>query len=141
MRMCIDYRDLNQVTIKNKYPFPRIDYLFDQLQGAHIFLKTYLHFGYHQFRIRIEYIANMTFCTGYGHYEFLIMSSGLINAPIVFMDLMNRVFKSLLDRYVIVFINDILIYSRDLVKHTKHLAVVLEILRKVKLYAKFSKCE
>ncbi|KAA0051925.1 pol protein [Cucumis melo var. makuwa] len=141
MRLCIDYRELNKVTVKNRYPLPRIDDLFDQLQGATVFSKIDLRSGYHQLRIRDSNIPKTAFCSRYGHYEFIVMSFGLTNAPAVFMDLMNRVFKDFLDSFVIVFIDDILIYSKTEVEHEKHLHQVLETLRANKLYAKFSKCE
>ncbi|KAI3685880.1 hypothetical protein L6452_35141 [Arctium lappa] len=141
MRMCIDYRELNKVTVKNKYPLPRIDDLFDQLQGAGYFSKIDLRSGYHQVKVKEEDIPKTAFRTRYGHYEFLVMPFGLTNAPAVFMDLMNRVCRPFLDKSVIVFIDDILIYSRDEVDHARHLRDVLEILRREKLYAKFSKCE
>ena len=140
MRMCIDYRDLNKLTVKNKYPLPRIDDLFDQLQGASWFSKIDLRSGYHQLRVREEDIAKTAFRTRYGHYEFLVMPFGLTNAPAAFMDLMNRVCRPMLDKSVIVFIDDILVYSRSRAEHANHLREVLEILRKEKLYAKFSKC-
>ncbi|KAL9254895.1 Transposon Ty3-I Gag-Pol polyprotein-like protein [Drosera capensis] len=114
MRLCIDYRELNKITIKNRYPLPRIDDLFDQLQGA---------------------------SDSYGHYEFVVMPFGLTNAPAVFMDLMNKVFKSYLDRFVVVFIDDILVYSRDHQEHEEHLQTTLNTLRENELYAKFKKCE
>ncbi|XP_019256491.1 PREDICTED: uncharacterized protein LOC109234905 [Nicotiana attenuata] len=139
--MCIDYRQLNKVTIKNKYPLPRIDDLFNQLQGARVFSKIDLRSGYHQLRIRDSDVPKTAFRTRYGHYEFLVMSFGLTNAPAVFMDLMNRVFRPYIDSFVIVFIDDILIYSRTLGEHEQHLRVVLQTLREQKLYAKFSKCE
>ncbi|KAI3757501.1 hypothetical protein L6452_05041 [Arctium lappa] len=141
MRMCIDYRELNKVTVKNKYPLPRIDDLFDQLQGAGCFSKIDLRSGYHQVKVKEEDIPKTAFRTRYGHYEFLVMPFGLTNAPAVFMDLMNRVCRPFLDKSVIVFIDDILIYSKGEAEHARHLREVLEILRKEKLYAKFSKCE
>ncbi|XP_052177643.1 uncharacterized protein LOC127791705 [Diospyros lotus] len=141
MRLCIDYRQLNQVTIKNKYPLPRVDDLLDQLRGASMFSKIDLRSGYHQVRVRDEDIAKTAFRTRYGHYEFVVMPFGLTNAPAVFMDLMNRVFKEYLDSFVIVFIDDILIYSPSPETHEAHLSVVLQKLRDEQLYAKFSKCE
>ncbi|KAL0561185.1 hypothetical protein IC582_001606 [Cucumis melo] len=141
MRLCIDYRELNKVTVKNRYPLPRIDDLFDQLQGATVFSKIDLRSGYHQLRIRDSDIHKIAFRSRYGHYDFLVMSFGLTNAPAVFMDLMNRVFKDFLDTFVIVFIDDILIYSKTEAKHEEHLYQVLETFRANKLYAKFSKCE
>jgi len=141
MRMCIDYRQLNKVTIKNKYPLPRIDDLFNQLQGARVFSKIDLRSGYHQLKIRDSDVPKTAFRTRYGHYEFLVMSFGLTNAPAAFMDLMNRVFRPYIDSFVIVFIDDILIYSRSKEEHEQHMKVVLQTLREQKLYAKFSKCE
>lgn len=111
LRLCIDYRELNKVTIKNKYPLPRIDDLLDQLQGAMCFPKIDLHFGYHQLRIRENDIPKTTFRTGYGHYEFLMMSFGLTNALVAFMDMMNITFWACLDKFVVVFIDDILVHS------------------------------
>ncbi|KAJ0860528.1 putative nucleotidyltransferase, Ribonuclease H [Helianthus annuus] len=140
-RMCIDYRELNKLTIKNRYPLPRIDDLFDQLQGAKCFSKIELRSGYHQLRIQEEDIPKTAFRTRYGHYEFIVMPFGLTNAPAVFMDLMNRVYKPYLDRFVIVFIDDVLIYSKSKAEHAQHLRLVLELLQGNQLYAKFSKCE
>ncbi|GJX37511.1 putative nucleotidyltransferase, ribonuclease H [Tanacetum coccineum] len=140
-RMCIDYRELNKLTIKNRYPLPRIDDLFDQLQGSSVYSKIDLRSGYHQLRVREEDIPKTAFRTRYGHYEFQVMPFGLTNAPAVFMDLMNRVCKPYLDKFVIVFIDDILIYSRNEEEHASHLRIILELLRKEKLYAKFSKCD
>ncbi|GKD08301.1 putative reverse transcriptase domain-containing protein [Tanacetum coccineum] len=140
-RMCIDYRELNKLTVKNRYPLPRIDDLFDQLQGSSIYSKIDLRSGYHQLRVREQDIPKTAFRTRYGHYEFQVMPFGLTNAPAVFMDLMNRVCKPYLDKFVIVFIDDILIYSKDEREHEEHLKAILELLKKEKLYAKFSKCE
>ncbi|GJZ32172.1 putative reverse transcriptase domain-containing protein [Tanacetum coccineum] len=140
-RMCIDYRELNKLTVKNRYPLPRIDDLFDQLQGSSIYSKIDLRSGYHQLRVRDQDIPKTAFRTRYGHYEFQVMPFGLTNAPAVFMDLMNRVCKPYLDKFVIVFIDDILIYSKDEREHEEHLKAILELLKKEKLYAKFSKCE
>ncbi|KAJ9547519.1 hypothetical protein OSB04_020062 [Centaurea solstitialis] len=140
-RMCIDYRELNKITIKNRYPLPRINDLFDQLQGATYFSKIDLRSGYHQMRVREEDIAKTAFRTRYDHYEFLVMPFGLTNAPAVFMDLMNRVCRPYLDKFVIVFIDDILIYSQSKEDHEHHLRLILELLKAEKLYAKFSKCE
>ncbi|KAA0037259.1 ty3-gypsy retrotransposon protein [Cucumis melo var. makuwa] len=117
MRLCIDYRDLNKVTVQNRYPLPRIDDLFDQLQGATVFSKIDLRSGYHQLRIKDGDVPKTAFRSRYGHYEFIEMSFGLTNAPAVFMDLMNRVFREFLDTFVIVFIDDILIYSKTEVEH------------------------
>ena len=141
LRLCIDYRQLNQVTIKNKYPLPRIDDLFDQLQGASVFSKVDLRTGYHQLRIKKEDIPKTAFRTRYGHYEFTVMPFGLTNAPAAFMDLMNRIFKEFLDQFVIVFIDDILVYSKSLEEHELHLTRVLQTLKEHALYTKFSKCE
>ncbi|GJV73436.1 putative reverse transcriptase domain-containing protein [Tanacetum coccineum] len=140
-RMCIDYRELNKLTVKNRYPLPRIDDLFDQLQGSSIYSKIDLRSGYHQLRVREEDIPKTAFRTRYGHYEFQVMLFGLTNAPAVFMDLMNRVCKPYLDKFVIVFIDDILIYSKNKQEHAEHLKLILELLKKEQLYAKFSKCE
>ncbi|KAA0025885.1 ty3-gypsy retrotransposon protein [Cucumis melo var. makuwa] len=141
MRLCIDYRELNKVTIKNRYPLPMIDDFFDQLQGTTIFSKIDLRSGYHQLRIRDSDIPKAAFRSRYRHYEFIVMFFRLTNAPAVFMDLMNRMFKDFLDTFVIVFIDDILIYSKTEAEHEEHLHHVLETLRANKLYVKFSKCE
>ncbi|GKD06834.1 putative reverse transcriptase domain-containing protein [Tanacetum coccineum] len=141
IRMCIDYMELNKLTIKNRYPLPRNDDLFDQLQGACCFSKIDLHSGYHQLRVREEDIPKNTFRTRYGHFEFTVMPFGLTNAPAIFMDLMNRVCKPYLDKFVIVFIDDILIYSKSEEEHEVHLKTILNLLKKEKLYAKFSKCK
>ncbi|GJX07946.1 putative reverse transcriptase domain-containing protein [Tanacetum coccineum] len=140
-RMCIDYRELNKLTVKNRYPLPRIDDLFDQLQGSSIYSKIDLRSRYHQLRVREQDIPKTAFRTRYGHYEFQVMPFGLTNAPAVFMDLMNRVCKPYLDKFVIVFINDILIYSKDKKEHEEHLKAILGLLKEEKLYAKFSKCK
>nr|GEY58130.1 putative reverse transcriptase domain-containing protein [Tanacetum cinerariifolium] len=138
--MCIDYQELNKLTIKNHYPLPRIDDLFDQLQGSSVYSKIDLRSGYHQLRVRDEDIPKTAFTTRYGHYEFQVMPFGLTNSPAVFMDLMNRVCKPYLDKFMIVFIDDILIYSRNKEEHAAHLRIIMELLRRDKLYAKFSKC-
>jgi hypothetical protein len=141
MRMCIDYRSLNEVTIKNKYPLPQIDDLFDQLQGAKYFSKIDLRSGYHQLRIKEADIHKTAFVTRYGQYEFTVMPFGLTNTPTFFMNLINKVFMEELDKFVVVFIDDILIYSKSREDHEHHLQIVLERLRTHQLYAKLSKCE
>ncbi|GJS68678.1 reverse transcriptase domain-containing protein [Tanacetum coccineum] len=138
--MCIDYRELNKLTVKNRYPLPRIDDLFDQL-GSSIYSKVDLRSGYHQLRVREEDIPKTAFRTRYGHYEFRVLPFGLTNAPAVFVNLINRVCKPYLDKFVIVFIDDILIYSYNEKEHEEHLETILELLKKEELYAKFSKCE
>lgn len=139
--MCIDYRELNKLTIKNCYPLPRIDDLFDQLKGAKVFSKIDLHSGYHQLKIKKSDIPKTAFRTRYGHYEFEVMPLGLTNAPAVFMDLMYRIFHPYLDSFVLVFIDDILIYSKDDQQHEEHLRIVLGVLRAERLYSNFSKCK
>jgi hypothetical protein len=141
LRLCVDYRPLNEVTIKNKYPLPRINLLFDQLAGAKVFSKIDLRSSYHQIKIRPKDILKTAFTTRYGLYEYLVMSFGLTNAPAYFMYLMNFVFMLELDKFVVVFIDDILIYSKNKEEHAKHLRIVLSCLREHQLYAKFSKCE
>jgi hypothetical protein len=126
LRMCVDYRLLNAVTIKNKYSLPYIDVLFDQLAGAKVFSKIDLRSGYHQIKIRASNIPKTTFSTRYGLYEFLVMSFGLTNAPAYFMYLLNSVFMNELDKFVVVFIDDILIYSNSKAEHAKHLHIVLQ---------------
>ncbi|GKB53224.1 putative reverse transcriptase domain-containing protein, partial [Tanacetum coccineum] len=140
-KMCIVYRELNKLTIKNRYPLPRINDLFDQLQGSSVYSKIDLGSGYHQLRIKEENIPITAFRTRYSHFEFQVMPFGLTNTPVVFMDLMNRVCKPYLDKFVIVFIDDILVYSKDEEEHGKHLKIILELLKKERLYAKFSKCD
>ncbi|GJU65478.1 reverse transcriptase domain-containing protein [Tanacetum coccineum] len=141
MRMCIDNRELNKLTIKNRYPLPRINDWFDQLQGACCFSKIDLRSGYHQLRVREEDIPKTAFRTRYGHFEFTVMPFGPTNAPTIFMDLLNRVYKPHLDKFVIVFIDDILIYSKSEEDHKVHLKTILDLLENEKLYAKFSKYE
>ncbi|GJS94340.1 putative reverse transcriptase domain-containing protein [Tanacetum coccineum] len=140
-RMCIDYRELNKLTVKNHYPLRRIDDIFDQLQGSSVYSKIDLRSDYHQLRVRNEDIPKTAFRTRYGHYEFQVMPFGLTNARAVFMDLMNRMCKPYLDKFVMVFIDDILIYSHNKEEHANHLRIILELLKKEKLYAKFSKCD
>jgi hypothetical protein len=141
IRMCIDYRSLNEVTIKNKYPLPQIDDLFDQLQGAKYFSKIDLRSGYHQLRIKEADIQKTTLFTRYGQYEFTVMPFGLTNTPAFFMNLMNKVFMEELDKFIVVFIDDILIYSKSRKDHEHHLWIVLGRLRAHQLYAKLSKCK
>ena len=141
LRLCIDYRQLNRVTIKNRYPLSRIDDLFDQLRGARVYSKIDLRTGYHQLRVEETDIPKTAFRTRYGHFEFTVMPFGLTNALAAFMDLMHRVFQPYLDQFVVVFVDDILIYSQLEWEHEYHLRIVLHLLRDHKLYAKFSKCE
>jgi hypothetical protein len=139
--MCVDCQSLNEVTIKNKYPLPRIDDLFYQLKGACVFSKIDLHSGYHQLKIHASDIPKTTFTTRYGLHDYTVMSFGLTNAPAYFMYLMNKVFMEFLDKFVVVFIDDILIFFKTKEEHAEHQKLVLQKLRKHKLYAKRSKCE
>lgn len=141
LRLCIDYRQLNKVTIKNRYPLPRIDDLFDQVQGARIFSKIDFKLGYHQLRIREENIHKTAFRTRYGHYDFTVVPFGLTNAPSVFMSLMNNVFRTFLDKFIVVFLDDILVYSNSIEEHEQHLEQVLACLRKNILFANLEKCK
>jgi hypothetical protein len=140
-RLCMDYHALNEVTVKNKYPLPRIDDLFNQLYGACVFSKTDLQLGYHQLKVRECDIPKTAFVSRYGLYELTVMSFGLTNARAYFMYVMNKVFMEYLDKFVVVFIDDILVYSRSEEEHEGHLCLVLQKLRDHKLYAKLSKCE
>jgi hypothetical protein len=141
IRLCVDYCRLNEVTIKNKYPLPKIEDLFDQLNGAKVFSKIDLRTGYHELKVHESDIPKTAFTTRYGLFEYTVMSFGLTNAPSYFMNLMNKVFMKFLDKFVVVFIDDILIYSKTEEEHAEHLRLVLGTLREHQLYAKFSKCE
>jgi hypothetical protein len=136
----VDCHSLNEVTIKNKYPLPRIDDLFDQLKGACVFSKIDLRSRYHQLMIRASDIPKIAFITRYSLYEYTVMPFGLTNAPAYFMYLMNKVFMEYLDKFVVVFIDDILIFSKN-EEHDEHLRLVLQKLRENQLYAKLNKCE
>ncbi|XP_027911569.1 uncharacterized protein LOC114170284 [Vigna unguiculata] len=138
---CVDYRQLNKMTIKNKYPLPRIDDLMDQLHGSSVFSKIDLRLGYHQILVKADDVQKTAFRSRYDHYEYVVMPFGVTNAPAVFMDYMNRIFRPFLDKFVVVFIDDILIYSRTQEEHAEHLRLVLGVLREKQLYAKLSKCE
>ena len=139
MRLCIDNRMLNKVTIKNRYPLPRIDDLLDQMKGTTVFSKIDLRSGYHQLQIKDEDIHKTAFKTRYEHYEFTVLLFGLTNAPTTFMNLINSIFQDCLDKFVLVFIEDILIYSKN-EEHQRHLEMILQRLREKKLYGKLSKC-
>ena len=141
LRLCIDYNQLNRVTKKNRYPLPRIDDLFDQLRWAQVYSKIDLRTGYHQLKVREADIPKTEFMTRYGHFEFTVIPFRLTNALAAFMDLMHRVFHPCLDKFVLVFVDDILIYSKSKEEHEGHLRIVLQVLRDHKLYTKFSKCE
>jgi hypothetical protein len=140
-RLCVDYHALNEVTLKNKYLLPRIDDLFDQLRGAYVFSKIDLWLGYHQLKVRECDIPKTAFVSRYGLYEFTVMSFGLTNASAYFMYVMNKVLMEYLDKFIVVFIDDILVYSRNEEEHEGHLHLVLQKLLDHKLYAKLSKCE
>ena len=141
LRLCVDYRALNKITIKNRYPLLRIDELLDKLVNAKYFTKIDLRSGYHQIRIKKEDTQKTAFRTRYGHYEFLVMPFGLTNAPATFMTLMNDIFHEYLDKFVVIYLDDILVYSHTKEDHIDHLRVVLQTLRKHTLYGKITKCE
>ena len=141
LRMCIDYRQLNRVMIQNRYPLLRIEDLFDQLRGARVYFKIDLRTSYHQLRVRETDIPKKAFRTRYGHFEFTVMPFGWTNALTAFMDLMHRIFQPYVDQFVVVFAEDILIYSQSEWEHEYHLRIVLQLLRDHQLYTKFSKCE
>jgi hypothetical protein len=140
LRLCIEFRQLNKATVKKKYPLPIIDDLFDQLRGENIFSNIDLNTRYHQVRIKEEDINKTTFITRYGHYKFVVVPCGLTNSLVVFMCLMNSIFRNYLDKFVIVFLDDILIYSKSEEEHEHHLRLVLQMLREHHLYANLSKC-
>jgi hypothetical protein len=137
----VDYNSLNELIIKNKYPLPRIDDLFDQLKGACVFSKIDLRSGYHQVKNRATDIPKIAIITRCGLYEYTVMSFGLTNAPAYFMHLMNKDFLDFVDKFVVVFIDDIMIFSKNEEEHDKHLQLVLQKLRENQLYAKLCKCE
>ena len=141
LRLCIDYRQLNKVTLKNKYPLPRIDDFFDQMRGAKVFSKIELRSSNHQVRIKDEDIHTTTFRTSYGHYEFVVVPFGLTNAPTTFMCLMNSVFIRYLDKFVLVFLDDIYIYSKNEEEDEVNSRMSLQLIREHKLHAKLSKCD
>jgi len=139
-RLCVDYRQLNKMTINNKYPLPRIDDLMDQLHGSSVFSKIDLRSGYHQILVKADDVQKTTFRSRYGHYEYVVMPFGVTNAPAVFMDYMNWIFRPFLDKFIVVFIDDILIYSKTQEEHAEHLRLVLSVLREKQLYTKLFKC-
>jgi len=141
MRLCVDYRQPKKITIKNKYPLPRIDDLMEQLRCVVVYSKIDLKSGYHQIRVNEEDIQKTTFRTRYSHYEYLVMPFGVTNAPAIFMDYMNRIFHEFLDKFMVVFIDDILIYSKNHEEYERHLRIVLQILKERQSFGKWSKCE
>ena len=141
VRMCVDYRALNRVTVHNRYPLPRIEDLLDRLQGAKLFTKIDLRSGYHQIRVHPSDVHKTAFRTRYGHYEFLVLPFGLTNATATFMHLMHSIFREQLDEFIVIFLDDILVYSRDLSSHVAHVRKSFEILRQHSLFARVSKCE
>ena len=140
-RLCVGYQQLNKLTIKNKYPLSMIDDLLDQLRGTCMFSKIDLRSGYHQILVKPEDVQKTAFRSRYGHYEYIVMPFGVTNAPTIFMDYMNQIFQPYLDKFVVVFIDDILIYSKNKEEHADHLRVVLAVLKEHQLYGKLSKCE
>ena len=140
-RLCVDYRQLNKLTIKNKYSLSMIDDLLDQLKEAGVFSKIDLRFGYHEILVKPEDVQKIAFRSRYEHYEYVVMPFGVTNAPTVFMDYMNQIFRPYLDKFVMVFIDDILIYSKNREEHVDHFRVVLTVLREHQLYGKLYKCE
>ena len=141
MRMCIDYRQLKKMNIKNRYPLPRINELFNKVGGSKIFPNIDIRYRYHHVRIHDEDIHKTSFCTRYGQYQFVVISLGLTNAPANFMCMMNDIFSRHLDKFILVFIDEILVYSKNKEEHKEHLCIVLQVLREHHLYAKFSKCD
>jgi hypothetical protein len=139
--MCLDYRALNKLTIKTKCPIPRIDEIFDRLEGAQYFTSLDLRSGYYQIRMKDADIPKTCILTRYGSFEFLVMPFGLTNAPSTFQAVMNDVFREYLDDFVMVYIDDILIFSRTAEYHLRHVKLILERLRQHQLFAKLSKCE
>ena len=141
LRLCIDYRALNKITVKNRYPLPRIDDLLDSLGGARYFSSLDLASGYHQIKISPEDVPKTAFRTPMGHYQWRVLSMGLTNAPSTFQQLMNQYFAHVIGKFVVIYIDDILIYSRSKEEHYQHIEQVLEILDREDLYCKISKCE